>query len=240
MTAGRRTGLAAVRRRLRSDADGEHAAILQRFFKTGPGEYGEGDRFFGLRVPQVRKIAGEFPGLGIEDAARLLQSPVHEERFLALLVLVRTYRKIESARLEAYRTYLANTARINNWDLVDVSAEHIVGAHLRERSRRPLQGLSRSKLLWDRRIAVMATFHFIRNGEFGETVALAEKLLGDREDLIHKATGWMLREIGKRDVTVLRDFLAQHAAVMPRTMLRYSIEKLGKAERRRWLEARSS
>lgn len=228
-------GLAAARKRLRSLADKEHAAVLQRFFKTGPGEYGEGDRFLGLRVPQVRGVAKEFPDLGVADAGKLLASALHEERFLALLVLISVYREEAAARTGIYRTYLASTERINNWDLVDVSAEHIVGAHLMNRSRRPLYRLARSPLLWDRRIAVMATFHFIRKNDFDETLLLAERLLADEEDLIQKATGWMLREAGKRDAAVLKGFLEKHAAVMPRTMLRYSIEKLSQAERKRWL-----
>ena len=228
--------LAEARRKLRAGADRKHARILQGFFKTGPGEYGEKDRFMGLRVPQVRQVARECPDLSVKDAVTLLGSAIHEERLLALLVLVRSYQKDESARADIYRTYLSHTRRINNWDLVDVSAEHIVGAHLLARSRRPLYRLARSRLLWDRRIAVMATFHFIKNGDFIETLLLAERLLGDDEDLIHKASGWMLREVGKRDIAALRGFLGEHAAVMPRTMLRYAIEKLSKAERQRWLK----
>ena len=227
--------LAEARRKLRAGADKTHAEVLQHFFKTGPGEYGEGDRFLGLRVPQIRRIARECSGLSLKDTVTLLGSAVHEERFLALIALVRRYRNDEGARQEVYRTYLAYTDRINNWDLVDVSAEHIVGAHLLKRSRRPLYRLARSRLLWDRRIAVMATFHFIRNSDFGETLLLAEKLLRDEEDLMHKVVGWMLREVGTRDVATLRGFLQKHAVVMLRTMLRYSIEKLPEAERQRWL-----
>jgi 3-methyladenine DNA glycosylase AlkD len=239
MTGQRRPSqLPALRKRLRGLADPEHAQTLRRFFKTGPGEYGEGDRFLGIRVPQIRKTAGEFPGLTLPEILALLQSPLHEERFLAVVALVRTYRREEGARPEVYRAYLDHSDKVNSWDLVDVSAEHIVGAHLFARSRGPLRRLARSNLIWDRRIAVMATFHFIRRGEFDETLLLAETLLDDGEDLIHKATGWMLREAGKRDVAVLRGFLETHAAAMPRTMLRYAIEKLGKAERQHWMQTR--
>lgn len=222
--------------RLQALGNAEQARVLRKFFKTGPGEYGEGDVFLGLRVPETRKLAREYRDLPLQEVLRLLQSPIHEARLLALLLLVQAYRQGNAALQERICSlYLRNTARINNWDLVDVSAEHIVGAYLCNRSRLPLYELASSELLWDRRIAVMATFHFIRRGDFDETLRIAERLLGDPEDLIHKAVGWMLREIGKRDRSVEERFLALHYRIMPRTMLRYAIEKFEEDLRQRYL-----
>ena len=227
-----------LRRRLREFASASDAQFLQRFFKTGPGEYGEGDRFIGVRVPVLRRLAREFRGLALADARKLLHRPVHEERLLALLILVDAYdRGDESERAAIFQLYLADAACVDNWDLVDSSAPGIVGRHLETHPRQVLFELAGSSDLWKRRIAVLATFHFIRRNEFAETLRLAKRLLRDRQDLIHKAAGWMLREAGKRDVAVLRGFLEQHAARMPRTMLRYAIEKLPGAERRQWLAA---
>lgn len=220
---------------LASPAD---AKILQRFFKTGPGEYGEGDVFIGIRVPVTRRLAREYRGLPRRDVVALLQSPVHEERLLALHILVNTYERGEAAaRREIYDLYLAQLDRVNNWDLVDSSAPYIVGAHLFGRSRKILFGLARSKNLWHRRVAMLATFYFIRQNDFADALRLAERLRDDEHDLMHKAVGWMLREIGKRNVAELRKFLDQHAARMPRTMLRYAIEKLPERERQRYLLA---
>jgi 3-methyladenine DNA glycosylase AlkD len=215
------------------------AAVLQRFFKTGPGEYGEGDVFLGVRVPAIRALVRETRGrVGRSAAYALLDSPLHEARMLGLLILVdRFHRGDEEERRSIYDAYLGATARINNWDLVDLSAEHIVGGWLLTRDRRVLDRLARSEWLWDRRIAVLATFHFIRRGQFEDTLRLAAHLLGDSHDLMHKAVGWMLREVGKRSPDTLRGFLAAQAAVMPRTMLRYAIERLPDAERRRWMAA---
>jgi len=225
-----------LRARLQKFASPSDAKFLQRFFKTGPGEYGEGDQFIGVRVPAVRRLVREFRGLAMADTCELLHSPIHEERLLALLMLVDAYdRGTESERAAIFRLYLDNTAHINNWDLLDGSAPGIVGRHLESRPRKLLFELARSPDVWKRRIAVLAAFRFIRRNEFAEILRLAEMLLQDRHDLIHKATGWMLREAGKRDVTILRGFLEQHAARMPRTMLRYAIEKLPVMERRRWL-----
>jgi 3-methyladenine DNA glycosylase AlkD len=219
-------------------ASAQDAQFLQRFFRTGPGEYGEGDQFIGVRVPALRRLVREFRGLTMADARQLLHSPIHEERLLALLILVDAYdRGSELERSAIFRLYLDNTACINNWDLVDGSAPGIVGRHLETRPRKVLFELANSSDLWERRIAVLTAFWFIRRNEFDEILRLAEMLLRDRHDLIHKAVGWMLREAGKRDVTVLRGFLEQHAARMPRTMLRYAIEKLPVAERRCWLAA---
>ncbi|HKS23067.1 MAG TPA: DNA alkylation repair protein [Thermoanaerobaculia bacterium] len=219
-----------LRRRLRALGDPLRAKHSLRFFKTAPGQYGHGDRFLGLTVPAMRKLVREFRELPLAGAETLLASPWHEERLVALLILVAQYRHAPDA---VYRLYLANTDRINNWDLVDASAPHIVGAHLETRSRKPLYRLARSKSLWERRIAIVATQHFIRLNDFDDTLAIARLLLDDEHDLIHKATGWMLREAGKRDERVLRAFLEEHAAAMPRTMLRYAIERL--PDRRRYL-----
>lgn len=209
---------------------------MQGFFKTGPGQYGEGDRFLGSRVPDLRKVAREFASLSMTEIQSLLASPWHEERLLALVILVRQYAKGEERERNAiYALYLRSTGRINNWDLVDVSAPQIVGLHLLTRDRRPLYRLVKSRSVWERRIAIIATQQFIRGGEFEDTLALAEALLDDEHDLIHKAAGWMLREVGKRDRRALEAFLDRHAATMPRTMLRYAIERLPPARRRRYL-----
>lgn len=213
------------------------AASSARFFKTGPGEYGEGDVFIGVRVPTLRKLAREFRDLPLDEIELLLRSQIHEERMLALFVLVLSVGKkcSESHRKSAYDFYLSNTAYVNNWDLVDSSAPAIVGGHLWDKPRKPLQRLAKSKNLWERRIAMVATQHFIRLGEFDDTIALSQILLKDKEDLIHKASGWMLREVGERDVRVLVSFLDEHAATMPRTMLRYAIEHFDEDERKKYL-----
>ncbi len=236
---GKTTGLtaAAVERRVRALGDKEQARFLQKFFKTGPGQYGEGDVFAGLRVPETRKLAKEYWGLPLTETAKLLKSPIHEARLLALVILVRAYQRgDEPTRERVHRLYLKNARRINNWDLVDISAEHIVGAHLKDRDRSVLYKLAVSKNLWERRIAVMATFNFIKSGEFGETLQIAGLLLRDPEDLIHKAVGWMLREVGKRARPVEEKFLKAHCREMPRTMLRYAIEKFPEGLRKRYLK----
>ena len=213
--------------RLETLADAPTAEILQRFFKTGPGEYGEGDRFRGIRVPVLRKLCREFRHVGVEVISELLDSPWHEDRMLALLLLVERYRaSSESGREALYDFYCSRTDRINNWDLVDVSCPHIVGRHLHNCDRSPLYRFVKSPNLWERRIAIVSTFHFIRNDDFTDTRVLAERLLGDPEELLHKATGWMLREVGKRDQPLLEAFLDKHGNTMPRTMLRYAIERL--------------
>jgi 3-methyladenine DNA glycosylase AlkD len=218
------------------------AAFLQRFFKTGPGEYSEGDRFRGITVPELRKLAKEHNALSFEDAASLLESEWHEDRLIALFLLIDRYAKgTPAARHRVHRLYLSRIAdRVNNWDLVDSSAAVLVGGHLAEYGGGDtslLDKLVRDKNLWRRRVGIVATHHFIRRGSFGDTLRVAQALLADREDLIHKATGWMLREMGKKDVAPLHAFLDRHAARMPRTMLRYAIEKFPESVRRRYMAA---
>lgn len=221
---------------LKKLASKEDARFLQRFFKTGIGQYGEGDKFLGIRVPVLRKLAKQYNGVSIDDAVRLLCSEFHEERMLALIIMVNRFKKGEAKEKEAlYRLYLTHTKYINNWDLVDTSAEHIVGAHLLNRDRKPLYDLAISDDLWERRIAILATFHFIRRYQFDDALSISRILLNDREDLIHKAVGWMLREIGKRDIKAEESFLIKHYQTMPRTMLRYAIEKFPEEKRQKYL-----
>ncbi len=226
----------AVSRKLRSQARPGSVAILQRFFKTGPGEYGEGDRFIGVTLPVIRAVARECRGTPIDELRKLLRSPVHEERTLALLMLVDAFKSgDEPARRRIYDLYLANTRFINNWDLVDCSSAQIVGGWLRGRSTAPLTRLAKSESLWERRIAMLATLDGIRRGEFDDAFRIADLLLHDDHDLIHKAVGWMLREVGKRDGAAERAFLADRYKTMPRTMLRYAIERFPEGERRKYL-----
>jgi len=226
-----------VQKQLKNLGNPEHAAVSQRFFKTGPGQYGEGDIFIGIRVPVLRKLAGECRDLPVGEIEILLRSPIHEERLLAVLLFVRIFKTgPDDVKKDIYDRYLKSTEFINNWDLVDVSAEHIVGAYLMDKSRRPLYRLAKSKKLWERRIAIMATFHFVKRREFAETLKISSMLLADRHDLIHKATGWMLREIGKRDLRTEETFLKEHYKNMPRTMLRYAIEKFPEDKRQRYLK----
>lgn len=228
-----------VKSRIESLASEEVATTSARFFKTGPGEYGEGDIFVGVRVPVLRTLAREYKGLPLDEVTVLLRSPVHEERLFALLVLVLGLGKCsDEHRQTVYELYLNNTAYINNWDLVDTSAPTIVGGYLNDRSRKPLTQLAKSESLWERRIAIIATQHFIRKDDFDETLKISRMLIKDKEDLIHKATGWMLREVGDRDETRLHEFLSDHAHEMPRTALRYAIEKLPPNVRKTYLGAK--
>jgi 3-methyladenine DNA glycosylase AlkD len=228
-----------IRIRLESLADEPTSEILRGFLKTGPGEYGEGDRFRGIRVPVLRKLCREFRHAGVKVISELLDSPWHEDRMLALLLLIERYRaSSERGREALYAFYCSRTERINNWDLVDVTCPHIVGRHLHARDRSPLYRFVQSPSLWERRIAIVSTFHFIRKNDFADTLALAERLLADPEVLLHKATGWMLREVGKRDLPVLVAFLDEHATAMPRTALRYAIERLPEEQRLAWLRRR--
>jgi len=228
--------VAAIQKELESLADPRHAAILQRFFKTGPGQYGEGDRFRGLRVPVLRKVARKYRHLSLAEAGRLLQSAFHEDRLLALLILIdQYYRRDDAFRDEIHRFYLDHAGWVNNWDLVDASAPHLVGHYLNDRAKDPLTRLAASGVLWERRMAIIATFHFIKQGDYDDTLRVARLLLGDPEDLIHKAVGWMLREVGKRRVAVAEAFLQAHYRNMPRTMLRYAIERFPEARRQAYL-----
>jgi len=228
------TRIAEIRNAVRALADPKRAAVLQGFFKTGPGQYGEGDVFVGLTVPQTRSLIRRFHPADDRAIAGLLRSRIHEERLLALLLLVERYRKGSDAdRGRVFALYVKNFDRINNWDLVDASAEHVIGPH--EVGRAQLLRWARSKHLWTRRIAIVSTFHAIRRGRFADTLAVAAALLADEEDLLHKATGWMLREVGKRDVAALETFLRRHHRKMPRTMLRYAIERFPEPRRKAWL-----
>lgn len=223
---------AQAQKALRSHADKSKAKIASRFFKAEKGGYGEGDVFHGVQVPTTRTVAKAFRGLPLEEAEILLRSRFHEERLLALFILVWQFSKADSAQQrKIHLLYLKNLDWVNNWDLVDSSAEHLVGGYLFERNRALLHRLSKSKDVWRRRVAIMSTFHFIKKGDHSETLRLAQMLLRDEHDLIHKAVGWMLREIGNRAPEVEREFLLKHAAIMPRTMLRYAIEKFPKSER---------
>jgi 3-methyladenine DNA glycosylase AlkD len=230
--------LAELRRRVQSLADPEAAIVAQRFFKTAPGQYSAGDLFLGIPVPVLRKLMREFRGLPLAEVRVLLCSQWHEERLLALFFLTHAYASGDEAMREwVYAFYLQHRERVNNWDLVDSSAHLIVGPWLEQRDRSVLVEWARSESLWERRIAVVATFHFIRKGDFSDILKLAELLLRDPHDLMHKAVGWMLREAGKRDRSPLEKFLAVNASKMPRTMLRYAIEKFTESERQRYLQA---
>jgi 3-methyladenine DNA glycosylase AlkD len=228
--------LKAIRAALRRAASAEDAAHLQRFFKTARGEYGEGDKFIGIRVPVLRGIAREYGALSHDDVLTLLQSRIHEERLLALMLLVKTHSKgDEKIQKKILRAYLANAEFVNNWDLVDSSAEYIVGPHTSHEEPKQLSRLAHSPLLWERRIAIVSTFHHIRRREFDATLMVADWLLEDPHDLIHKAVGWMLREVGKRDLAVEEAFLLPRYKRMPRTMLRYAIERFPEKRRKAYL-----
>ena len=231
---------AAVRRQLKTMANPEKAAFFPRFFKAGPGEYAEGDKFIGVIVPNQRKVAKQFRDLPQTEIDKLLNDPVHECRLTGLLILVGQFErsKDQAQRKSIMQYYLSRTDAVNNWDLVDSSAHKILGKWLVDRKdRRVLDRLAKSKNMWEQRIAMVATYTLIKNGELDDTLRLAEKLLSHKHDLIHKAVGWMLREAGKQDDKVLLAFLDQHAHRMPRTMLRYSIVKLSDARRKKYLAA---
>lgn len=225
-----------IQTKLRKSADKEKAKILQRFFKTGKGEYGEGDKFLGVQMPILRNLVKEFPDVTIDESIELLKSIYHEERMLALLFMVHRFTKgDEKTKKKIYQLYLKNTSQINNWDFIDVTSPHIVGAWLRDKDRKVLYKLAKSTSLWERRIAIISTFHFIRKKDFEDTLAISTILLRDKEDLIHKAVGWMLREIGNRSLETEETFLIKHYKQMPRTMLRYAIEKFSEVRRREFL-----
>lgn len=221
---------------MKRSADPERAQNLRRFFKTGAGDYGAGDRFRGLTVGQTRAVARRFRDLDPDDLAQLLDSPWHEDRLLALVIMVERFKRADEAdRTVLHRFYLDHLNGVNNWDLVDLSAPTLMGAYLAQRDRRILYRFARSDDLWRRRIAVLAVFHFIRDGDFDDALKIAALLRDDPHDLIHKAVGWMLREIGKRDRATEEKFLKKHCNLMPRTMLRYAIEKFPERLRRQYL-----
>lgn len=226
-----------LRNHLRALGNETIARHSRRFFQTGSGQYGEGDLFLGVRVPQLRRLAKQHGGMALEQVSQLLSSAFHEERLLALLMLVTRFQRAGAAdQRKIYRLYLDRSDRVNNWDLVDTTAPHILGAYLNDRSRQPLYRLARSENLWERRMAIIATFHFIRKHDFFDALRLSDGLINDAEDLIHKAVGWMLREIGKRDLKTETDFLKPHYRGMPRTMLRYAIEKFPPDQREAYLK----
>lgn len=231
--------LKAVHAAIMNEADEDRARNLQRFFKTGPGDYGEGDRFVGIKVPTLRRLAKTFKALPLEKTERLLASKIHEERLLALFILTHHFQQADDEHQKTIvDCYLRNTARINNWDLVDISAGHILGAWLFKRRKTLLTELAQSRSLWERRIAIIATGYFIAQGEFKPTLKIAKLLLNDEHDLIHKAVGWMLREVGKRDQTIEEAFLRKYYRDMPRTLLRYAIERFPEGKRQAYLQGR--
>ena len=228
--------LQEARKELRRYASKKKAKLLGGYFKTGPGEYAEGDIFLGVQVPSCRRVSVKFQGLPFEETLKLLRSPIHEERFLALLILIRKYSEGRSKERERiFKAYLKHTRFINNWDLVDLSAPNIAGAFLLDKDTAVLYRLAKSDLLWERRIAILATFAFLKNKRLRETIEIAEILLSDKQELIYKAVGWALRELGKRDLLKEEEFLQKHYSVMPRTMLRYAIERFPERKRRGYL-----
>ena len=230
-----------IKKGLRIYANENKVSNYQRFFKTGPGQYGEGDKFLGVTVPNIHIVAKKFSSATFDDLKKLLESPFHEERMVALFILVEQFEKgNEECRKKIFTFYLKNRKGINNWDLVDSSAHKIVGAYLTDKPKDILYKYAKSRNLWDRRIAIISTFYFIRQNSFEDTIAISEILLNDEHDLIHKAVGWMLREMGKRDIKILEEFLKKHYKNMPRTMLRYSIEKFPETQRKRYLNSQIS
>ena len=230
--------LSSLRKELSLIKNPAKAKALQRFFKTGPGEYGEGDIFLGITVPQQRVLAKKYSNLSFEEISSLLNSKIHEERLIALLLLVHNFSSIPKKQTEIFNFYLSNTNNINNWDLVDLSAHKIIGSHLQNKDRFILYKLAKSDNLWEKRISIISTLHFINNSDFLDTLNISRILLKDKHDLIHKAVGWMLREIGKRDLLTLESFLKQHHKTMPRTMLRYAIEKFPEEKRQAYLKGK--
>lgn len=221
---------------LRKCASPKKAELLSRFFKTGKGEYGEGDKFLGVMVPETRAVAKKFAPISIDELVPHLHSPWHEERLCSLLVLVEKFRKADSAeRRKIFDFYFDNVRAVNNWDLVDLTAPKLVGEYFADKDRKPLYKLAKSSNIWERRIAIVSSFAFIRNSDLNDTFSLAESLLDDEHDLMHKACGWALREAGKKDKHALVEFLEKHKSEMPRTMLRYAIEKFSEKERKKFL-----
>ncbi len=226
-----------LKKTIRANANKDYAKTAQWFFKTGKGEYGEGDKFDGIRVPVLRKIAKQFGELDLDDLQTLLNSKIHEERLISLLILVDKYDKAnENVKDKIYRFYKKNRRKINNWDLVDLSAPKILGIHLLNRDKQILYKYAHSKNLWEKRISIISTYSFIKNNDFNTTLEISDILLNDEHDLIHKAVGWMLREVGKQELKTLEKFLKPRYNKMPRTMLRYSIEKFPEKKRKKYLK----
>jgi 3-methyladenine DNA glycosylase AlkD len=226
----------SIEQKIRKLGNRSVAAQSARFFKTGKGEYGEGDLFLGIRVPVIRKLVKKYQNLNCTDISELMKSPYHEIRLFSVLALVDKFAKgDEKMQKQIFQLYLKNLSFVNNWDIVDSSASYIVGAYLIDKDRSQLYSLANSKILWRRRVAIMATFHFIKNNQFNDCLKLCEVLLDDKEDLIHKATGWMLREIGNRSLETEEIFLKKYYHKMPRTMLRYAIEKFPEKKRKAYL-----
>ena len=222
---------------LKNLANSKNAVHAQKYFKTAKGEYGYGDKFLGIRVPVLRKAIVEYQDTSLSEIKKVLKSEYHEARLFALLLLVHQFSKGEELKREKiYNLYLKNTKYINNWDLVDSSAHYIIGVWLFDKDRSPLYKLAQSNLLWERRIAIISTAYFIRNKQFGDTLKIAHVLLNDSEDLMHKAVGWMLREVGNRDINVEEKYLKKYYKKMPRTMLRYAIEKFNEKKRLAYLK----
>ena len=231
--------LLKLKKELKLKANKKKAQILQGFFKTGPGEYGEGDIFLGVSVPEVRRTAKKFKDLSFKDLRTLLRSSIHEERLLALLILVHNFSNADGKKqTKIFDFYLKNKLYINNWDLVDLSAPRVVGGYLLNKNKKILYKLANSKNIWQRRIAIISTFEFIKNNNFKDTLKISRVLLKDEHDLIHKAVGWMLREVGKRDLEEEEDFLRKFYLNMPRTMLRYAIERFPEKKRQDYLKGR--
>ena len=232
-------GFTELKKSIKDSSDKKQSEILQRFFKTGPGEYGEDDVFLGIKVPVLRKIAKENIDVKLNEIVLLLNSAFHEERLVALFIMVQKYLKAgQEEKEKIFNTYIKNIKKINNWDLVDLSAPLIVGAYLFDKDKTILFNYAKSKNLWEKRIAILSSFYFIKQGMFDVTLRLSKSLLNDTHDLIHKAVGWMLREIGKRDLRTEEDFLIKHYKNMPRTMLRYAIEKFPETKRQLYLKGK--
>jgi len=228
--------LSELKKELQSLSDKEQAKNLQRFFKTEKGDYGEGDIFLGIKVPIQRKVANKYIDLSLEDLQDLLNSKIHEHRFTALIILITQFLSDSLQKKKIFDFYLKNTKNINNWDLVDISAPKIVGKYLLDKDRKILYKLAKSKNLWEKRIAIISTFAFIKEKQFDDTLKISEILLNDNHDLIHKAVGWALREVGNKDRKVEEKFLKKHYIQMPRTMFRYAIEKFPEELRQRYLK----
>lgn len=222
-----------IKSEIESQKNPEKAKILQSFFKTGKGEYGEGDVFLGIPVPQQRKIAKKYTHAKLNHIQELLNSEIHEHRLIALLILLEKYPK---QKQEIFDFYIKNTRKINNWDLVDLTAPKIIGNYLVDKPKEILHELSQSKNLWEKRISIISTFEFIKNNNFDETLTISKNLLKDKHDLMHKAVGWMLREVGKRNQAILEKFLKQNYSKIPRTTLRYAIEKFPEEKRKKYLK----